>query len=74
MKVVKLKGTHLFDDPDWKTIQNAIEIMNMVVVRATLLGKLYYLTIARGPGHAPVTSYSCLAVMSRVGLRADVYL
>jgi hypothetical protein len=49
MKVVKVKGTHLFNALDWKTIRNAIEIMNMVVVRATLLAKLYNLTVARGP-------------------------
>ena len=49
MKVVKVKGTNLFNGPDWKIIRNAVEIMNMVVVRATLLAKLYYLTLTRRP-------------------------
>jgi hypothetical protein len=49
MKVVKVKDTQLFNALDWKIIRNAIEMMNMVVVRATLLAKLYYLTVTHRP-------------------------
>jgi hypothetical protein len=59
MKVVKVKGTHLFNDLDWSITRNAIEIMNMVVVRATLLAKLYYLTVTRRPrASTPPTHHS----------------
>ncbi len=49
MRAVKLKGTKLFNKDDWGILRNVIKAMNMIVVRAMLLAKLYYLTIVPGP-------------------------
>ena len=40
-RTVKLKGSFFFPKERWKTVRELVEILNKVIMRATMLAKIY---------------------------------